>query len=717
MKTKILKTKENIVKGDKKPKKIKKDKKIKSNLSFKNSFKTLFKRNTLLNRLVSTTTAVIVFSLLFSGIVTFFITKTKVEQDFKNSTTQIMNQNKNYIQLVNQSVESISMQLFSNSNFTRILNSNYDSVYDRFTAKTQVEDTLKNITNAGNVNIVKSIYLFNDNGFSTTSNGTYLSDDILSEVKNETWYKEAIQNKGKSYWSIPHKDTIANENTVNTISLTRQLISSLDFKPAGVVKINIDTEVITSALKNTKVGKSGSIIIVNKDGYVISHKDSKLLGTQLKDNYFKDIAAKDSGDFNYKMGSTPMYGVFTTSPDTGWKYIALVPTAELYSTATTIGLFTLIIALLCIVASFFFSLFTTIQITTPINHIIDITKELSKGNFTITSNPNKILELNELSVNFNNMINNLKGALLGTFQLANETDAAAKDLLEISHGMNLSSKEISGAADEIAAGSTEQTESAVMCVEVSNSFNLEIESAISTLQQVNEATDTSTNIINDSTVTINNLRKTSSNNSDAMDKVAETISNLNNNTKDIITILNKINEITEQTNLLALNASIEAARAGEAGRGFAVVANEIRILAEESQKASLDIKKIIDNVNLSISTSLDISNSAKEAFKEELDQVTITIDSFDSIKDSINKILSSMEESMSSIKLLDNGKEILGRYINNIAEISQRNTAATEEVTASIQTQSVSNDEMYTLAQSLNEKAEHLKQLLNRFTF
>lgn len=717
MKTKILKTKENIVKRDKKPKKIKKDKKIKSNLSFKNSFKILFKRNTLLNRLVSTTTAVIVFSLLFSGIVTFFITKTKVEQDFKNSTTQIMNQNKNYIQLVNQSVESISMQLFSNSNFTKILNSNYDSVYDRFTAKTQVEDTLKNITNAGNINLVKSIYLFNDNGFSTTSNGTYLSDDILSEVKNETWYKEAIQNKGKSYWSIPHKDTIANENTVNTISLTRQLISSLDFKPAGVVKINIDTEVITSALKNTKVGKSGSIIIVNKDGYVISHKDSKLLGTQLKDSYFKDIAAKDSGDFNYKMGSTPMYGVFTTSPDTGWKYIALVPTAELYSTATNIGLFTLIIALLCIVASFFFSLFTTIQITTPINHIIDITKELSKGNFTITSNPNKILELNELSVNFNNMINNLKGALLGTFQLANETDAAAKDLLEISHGMNLSSKEISGAADEIAAGSTEQTESAVMCVEVSNSFNLEIESAINTLQQVNEATDTSTNIINDSTVTINNLRKTSSNNSDAMDKVAETISNLNSNTKDIITILNKINEITEQTNLLALNASIEAARAGEAGRGFAVVANEIRILAEESQKASLDIKKIIDNVNLSISTSLDISNSAKEAFKEELDQVTITIDSFDSIKASINKILSSMEESMSSIKLLDNGKEILGRYINNIAEISQRNTAATEEVTASIQTQSVSNDEMYTLAQSLNEKAEHLKQLLTRFTF
>lgn len=625
------------------------------------------------------------------------------------------------MQLINQSVENISLQIFSNTNLTKALNSKFDSAYDNFAARSQIIETLKSITNSGNINLIKSIYILNDNGFSIYSDYSNMSDDMINKAKNETWYKEAVQNKGKSYWTIPHKDNLTsagnNNNSETIISLTRQLISSLDFKPCGVLKLNINADLITSALKNTKIGKSGYILIVNQDGYIISHKDSKLLGTQLKDGYLKDVNAKDSGDFNYKIGSTPMYGVFTTSNDTGWKYIALVPKSELYSTATNIGFFTIIITLGCIIVSFFVSLITTMQITTPINHIINVTKQLSKGNFRVSSNSNKILELNELSTNFNSMINNLKDALLSTYQLANETDVSAKELLDISHGISLSSKEISSAADEIASGSSEQAESAIMCVEVSNSFYMEIDSAINTMKQVSEATDTSTKIINDSTNTINNLRKTSSNNSDAMDRVAQTISNLNNNTKDIITILNKINEITRQTNLLALNASIEAARAGEAGRGFAVVANEVRLLAEESQKASLDIKKIIDNVNLSISTSLNISNTAKAAFKDELDQVNITIGSFDNIKDSIDKILCSIEESMSSIRLLNNGKEILARYISSIAEISQRNTSATEEVTASIQHQSSSNDEMYSLAQSLNDKADNLKELLSKFKF
>lgn len=688
-------------------------KKTKTLKNSKPSSEKLKFKNSLLSKLVSSSTLVIILALLVSGLVTFGITKTKTTEDFKSSTTQILNQNKNYVDLINRNIEGVSMELFSNDKLTSAvsLNTSTANSYDIFLERKGGEDEIRKITNTGNMSSIKNIYVFGENGLSFSPDIS-ISQDEFNQAKQSNWFKAAEAADGRSVWIPPHTDEIASDKGT-VISSVRMLKNPSSFKECGILKINLDPDVINSALKSAKIGKDGYIIIVDNDGYIISDNDTKLVGTKIKDSYFSSIKSKNQGSFNYKN----LYGVYTTSDLTGWKYIALVPKSELSTTADSIGIFTIIITLLCIVVSVAASIYTSLQITHPIKDIINTTTELSKGNFTVHSNDYKLKELNDLSRNFNNMIDNLKNMLGSTATLASETDESATDLLNISHGINVSAKEISGAADEIAVGSSSQTETAMVCVEISNSFNLEIDSAINVLKTVNAATDESTAILDESASIISNLKKTSSNNSAAMLEVSSTISELNNHTKDIVTILNKINDITEQTNLLALNASIEAARAGEAGRGFSVVANEIRKLAEESQSASLEIKKIIDSVNKSIRLSLDISNNAENAFKEELDQVNHTINSFDSIKAAISNILTSMDEAMNSIKLLDNGKEILGKYINSIAEVSQKNTAATEEVTAAIQDQTSSNDEMYALSQGLSEKAASLKELISSFRF
>ena len=103
--------------------------------------------------------------------------------------------------------------------------------------------------------------------------------------------------------------------------------------------------------------------------------------------------------------------------------------------------------------------------------------------------------------------------------------------------------------------------------------------------------------------------------------VVETMASIKASSHKIVDIIGVINGIAFQTNILALNAAVEAARAGEQGRGFAVVASEVRSLAQRSNEAALETKRLIGDSVATVDAGGDLVNAAGSTMRQVVDAV------------------------------------------------------------------------------------------------
>lgn len=106
-----------------------------------------------------------------------------------------------------------------------------------------------------------------------------------------------------------------------------------------------------------------------------------------------------------------------------------------------------------------------------------------------------------------------------------------------------------------------------------------------------------------------------------VEEESKSITTLADRANNVAGIIELIREVAEQTNLLALNAAIEAARAGEQGRGFAVVADEVRRLAERTQKATEEVAQILTNIQEDVQSTLSKSRQVAKSVKESTSEV------------------------------------------------------------------------------------------------
>ena len=257
--------------------------------------------------------------------------------------------------------------------------------------------------------------------------------------------------------------------------------------------------------------------------------------------------------------------------------------------------------------------------------------------------------------------------------ITNSTTANAEQQRDQVTQVSAAMQEMVSTSDEIASNTSDTDESARQAAELAGTGQETVSTAVKSVSRLAEQVEAG----------------------------SKRIQRLEQESGEIGNVLDVIQAIAEQTNLLALNAAIEAARAGDAGRGFSVVADEVRGLAKRVQDSTVDIERIVSNLQSGAAGAVVDMSKAKQMASEASEEAGKSGAALSEIMAAVNRIVDMTTQVASATE-------------------QQRATAAemTQNVEASSSAIDKLTDDIAHVNQSSNslaEMAEDLNGLVRRF--
>ena len=637
----------------------------------------------------------LVITRYFSGNITESVLKEKIN-DSNQSALSVLN---GYINSFKQDTESMIKMLAKSD---AIINYDGSSALDEEVLK-ELEKVKESMPDAMNVYFAtpdKKMIL-------------YPAQELENYDPTERpWYKDAEKAGGNIVWTDPYEDF---GTKIPVITVTKAVMDS-NGNLLGVLGIDISLEQLSKNISSVKLGDTGYIYVITKDGTVISHPDVKHLFTSIKKYDFGEkLISLDNTTFQYVYDEVTKFASVRNLDSFGWKAVVTMEDSELTKDVTKIRDFLTTVNIIVLLIGFVITYFFANSISLGIKKVVTSMSAAAKGDITIKANVKAKDEVGILANSFNTMVEGIKRLVFDIKSISESVNHSAENMAVASEQAAQATQDVAKAIEEIAQGASSQAKEAEESANATVLLGQLIDQSLKNADEINQEAENVSMVSNEGLVTIDDLIKKTELTVEANNNVKESTDYLLEKSKEISKIVETITDIADQTNLLSLNAAIEAARAGEAGRGFAVVADEVRKLAEQSSQAARNIANLISEIQSTINDTYKTVEDSTKSIEEQSNVVKTTKDVFEGIIHAVNFIVEKIDNLNKSLKEIESHKNKIVDSIQNIAAVSEESAASAEEVSATSEEQSAIVEEMASTANELKNYVNTLMEAIKQF--
>ncbi len=444
---------------------------------------------------------------------------------------------------------------------------------------------------------------------------------------------------------------------------------------------------------------------LNVDIAVYDTAGGKLIGTSLKGLDGKLTAVADSltqvetseGIFYAK--KYPL--MFKGHPVSGASLVLLTDTSRLTDLRSVIIRNLILAGVVVLLAVSIIAFIVTTVLLRPLGVLAENMGSVAAGDLTVKAVVESQDEIGLMATSLNSMSAQLGTTIKEIVNGIKSLSVSSTDLATVSQQLSTSARDAADKSSSVAAAAEEMSTNI-------QSVSAAMEQSASNVSMVASSTEEMTTTVGEIGQNAEKARTISDSAVKQSQLTSEKVTALGESARKVGSVTETITEISEQTNLLALNATIEAARAGEAGKGFAVVANEIKELARQTAAATVDIKKQIEEMQSTTTSTIDDIGKISEVIAN--------------ISTVINDIAKAVEEQSTTTTEIANNISQASLGITEVNENVAQSTAVIADITrdiAQINQQSIQvgdgSNQVEQSAKSLSELADQLQNLVRKF--